>query len=43
MQFFGSYDRTPKCDGCATGDPYLDPDWPCETRELADKGLADGD
>jgi hypothetical protein len=26
----------PICGGCATGDPYLDPRWPCETRKIAD-------
>jgi hypothetical protein len=23
--------KTPHCEGCASGDPYLDPDWPCPT------------
>lgn len=25
------------CEGCATGDPYLDQAWPCETREICDE------
>jgi len=24
------------CGGCDTGDPYLIPRWPCETRKIAD-------
>lgn len=27
----------PKCKGCATGDPFLDPVWPCPTREIIDE------
>lgn len=23
--------RTPHCAGCECGDPFLDPDWPCDT------------
>lgn len=28
------------CAGCRTGDPFLDPTWPCETREIADEGMS---
>ena len=24
----------PICGGCATGDPFLDPYWPCETMKI---------
>lgn len=26
------------CAGCSTGDPFLDPFWPCETREIINEG-----
>lgn len=25
------------CEGCATGDPYLDQTWPCATRQICDE------
>jgi hypothetical protein len=28
--------RVPHCVGCATGDPYLDAEWPCDTIRLVD-------
>lgn len=27
------------CDGCATGDPFLDPDWPCPTVKAITSAL----
>lgn len=28
--------RAPHCAGCATGDPFLDPEWPCPTVRIID-------
>lgn len=30
----------PHCEGCSTGDPYLDPEWPCDTVTLIVAALA---
>jgi hypothetical protein len=33
----------PHCAGCSTGDPYLDPEWPCDTIRALDGDLPDSD
>ncbi len=32
----------PRCEGCATGDPYLDPAWPCATLETVAAVILEG-
>jgi hypothetical protein len=36
MVLMGHKEGETSCQGCATGDPFLDQTWPCETRMIAD-------
>lgn len=36
----GHPEDTP-CEGCATGDPFMDEVWPCETRRIIDSGRSE--
>ncbi|WPH58018.1 hypothetical protein SEA_LUCKYLEO_70 [Gordonia phage LuckyLeo] len=39
----GSKPLQKQCSGCEVGDPFLDTEWPCETRKWADWGLGLGE
>jgi hypothetical protein len=36
MVLMGSQKGKRYCEGCDFGDPYLIPEWPCETRLIVD-------